>query len=115
MKLQVAAAAMFPRIDIIKRAHFDIVKGCQLRCVGCPNSTLQPEVKRIEVADFDACLRNIDVTHIGYLRLFSFGEPLLHRDLAGILECLPRQSWRVHGVEISTNGQFANWADLENA
>jgi radical SAM protein with 4Fe4S-binding SPASM domain len=110
-----APALEFPRIDTIEKFHFDIVKGCQLRCVGCPNSTLQPPVKRIEIADFDACLRNVDVKGVIYLRLFSYGEPLLHRNLGGILECVPRQAWRARWVEISTNAQFADWNDLENA
>lgn len=108
-------ALMFPRIRTIDKFHFEIVKGCQLRCVGCPNSTLQPVVKRIEVDFFDACLRNVDVRRVSYLRLFNFGEPLLHRNLAGILECIPRQQWQVERVEISTNAQFANWNDIENA
>lgn len=108
-------ALIFPRIRTIDKFHFEIVKGCQLRCIGCPNSTLQPPVKRIAVADFDACLRNVDVKRVAYLRLFSFGEPLLHRDLAGILECIPRQAWLTERVEISTNAQFAVWSDLENA
>jgi radical SAM protein with 4Fe4S-binding SPASM domain len=109
------AALGFPRIEAIDKFHFEIVKGCQLRCVGCPNSTLQPPVKRIAVADFNFLLGRVDVRHVAYLRLFSFGEPLLHRDLAGIFECIPRQKWRVGRVEISTNAQFADWADLEAA
>jgi radical SAM protein with 4Fe4S-binding SPASM domain len=105
----------FPPIDTIARFHFDIVHGCQLRCVGCPNSTLAPPVQRVAVDAFEACLRNVDVKEVYYLRLFAFGEPLLHHDLAGILECIPRQSWSVLGVEISTNAQNPDWNDLENA
>src|SRR4051812_23672230 len=63
-----------PQIDVIDKCHFEIVRGCQLRCLGCPNSTLQPKVRRIEPDDFDQCLRNIDVKHIEYFRLFNFGE-----------------------------------------
>ena len=104
-----------PRIEVIDKCHFEIVRGCQLRCVGCPNSTLMPKVRRIEPDDFDACLRNIDVRNIAYLRLFNFGEPLLHRKLSEILQCIPRQRWSVGRVEISTNAQFVDWADLEEA
>lgn len=104
-----------PRIEVIDKFHFEIVKGCQLRCVGCPNSTLQPKVKRIAVEDFDFFLGKVDIRHVAYLRLFNFGEPLLHRNLAGILECIPRQRWSVGRVEISTNAQFASWDDLEAA
>jgi radical SAM protein with 4Fe4S-binding SPASM domain len=102
-----------PRIEVIDKLHFEIVRGCQLRCVGCPNSTLQPQVKRIAVEDFHFLLGRIDVQRVDYLRLFSYGEPLLHRDLAGILECIPRQRWTTKRVEISTNAQFADWTDLE--
>src|SRR5687768_14221729 len=108
-------ALHFPRIEKIDKFHFDIVHGCQLRCVGCPNSTLQPKVRRIEVEDFDFLLGRVDVRHVAYLRLFSFGEPLLHRNLGGILECIPRQSWSVGRVEISTNAQFVDWDDFEAA
>ncbi len=104
-----------PQIEVIDKCHFEIVRGCQLRCVGCPNSTLQPKVRRIEPADFDACLGNIDVRHIEYLRLFNFGEPLLHRELSALLECIPRQSWSVGRLEVSTNAQFVDWPDLEEA
>jgi len=58
--------------------HFDIVHGCQLRCVGCPNSTLEPKIHRIPVEDFALCLGNIDVERIHTLRLYNYGEPLLH-------------------------------------
>lgn len=104
-----------PKIKVIEKAHFEIVRGCQLRCVGCPNSTLQPKVKRIEVEDFDRCLRNIDVDHIIYFRLFNYGEPLLHHDLPGILARIPDQSWRTKVVEISTNAQFVDWPSFEQA
>ena len=41
---------MTPRATSIYNLHFDIVHGCQLRCVGCPNSILQPKIKRMPVA-----------------------------------------------------------------
>jgi radical SAM protein with 4Fe4S-binding SPASM domain len=94
--------------------HFDIVHGCQLRCVGCPNSTLQPKVKRISVDDFNICLGNIDVQAIHTMRLFNYGEPLLHKQLAEIVEQISRQKWKTSIVEISTNGQKVNWVDFEN-
>lgn len=95
--------------------HFDIAHGCQLRCVGCPNSTLLPKIKRISVEDFRTCLGNIDVEHIHTMRLFNFGEPLLHKHLAEIISVIPQQRWKVSIVEISTNAQLVNWADFENA
>jgi radical SAM protein with 4Fe4S-binding SPASM domain len=109
------AGATPAHIEVIDKCHFEIVRGCQLRCLGCPNSTLQPKVRQIKPDDFDACLRNIDVEHILFLRLFNFGEPLLHRRLAEVLECIPRQRWSVGSVEVSTNAQFTDWDDLEEA
>ena len=50
-----------------------------------------------------------------YLRLFNFGEPLLHHDLAGILACIPKQRWKTRFVEISTNAQFVDWPSFEEA
>ena len=108
-------AIAVPPVEVIDKCHFEIVRGCQLRCVGCPNSTLEPKVMRIEPDFFDACLRNIDVKHVTYLRLFNYGEPLLHRRLSEVLERIPRQAWSVGWVEISTNAQFVDWPDFERA
>jgi MoaA/NifB/PqqE/SkfB family radical SAM enzyme len=102
-------------ITVLDKLHIDIVHGCQLRCLGCPNSTLQPKVKRISVEDFDRILRNIDVDHIHMLRRFNFGEPLLHHDLPGILSKIPGQRWRADRIEISTNAQFVDWPSFEEA
>ena len=74
----------------IYTVHFDIVHGCQLRCVGCPNSTLEPKIYRIPVADFSRCLANIDVERIHTLRLYNYGEPLLHKKIASIVAEIPR-------------------------
>lgn len=95
--------------------QIDIVHGCQLRCVGCPNSTLLEKVRRVEVDEFRRCLENVDVEHIQFLRLFNFGEPLLHDNLSGILRVIQEQPWRADVLEISTNAQYCNWADFEAA
>lgn len=96
-------------------AHLDIVHGCQLRCLGCPNSTLLPKIKRISVADFRTCLANLDVQRIHLLRLFNFGEPLLHKQLSEIVSAIPEQKWKAEIVEISTNGQQVYWDDFEKS
>ncbi len=96
-------------------AHLDIVHGCQLRCLGCPNSILQPKVSQVPEADFAAILANIDVDRIHLLRLFNFGEPLLHRNLSGLLAHIPKQRWTVEQVELSTNAQKVYWDDFEKA
>jgi radical SAM protein with 4Fe4S-binding SPASM domain len=93
--------------------HFDIVHGCQLRCLGCPNSTLAPRIQMISVEDFARCLANIDVQRIHTFRLFNFGEPLLHKELAAIVAEIPKQRWKASLVEISTNGQRVDWDEFE--
>lgn len=103
------------RIRSLHTFQIDIVHGCQLRCVGCPNSTIMDKVRRISIADFRQCIENIDVDVIQYLRLFNFGEPLLHENLTEILEVLRAQPWRAEVLEISTNAQFCNWEDFASA
>jgi MoaA/NifB/PqqE/SkfB family radical SAM enzyme len=92
---------------------FDIVGGCQLRCVGCPNSTLRPKAKPMAVADFARCMANIDVDRIDRMRMFNYGEPLLHPDLPGIFRVLADHRDRIASIEISTNAQFARWGQIE--
>jgi radical SAM protein with 4Fe4S-binding SPASM domain len=86
--------------------HINIVGGCQLRCIGCPNSTMQRKITPMSLETFNSCLKNIDVSHIKLLRLFNFGEPLLHPNLPDIIAQIPKQSWTTDMVEISTNAQY---------
>lgn len=94
-------------------AHFDIVHGCQLRCLGCPNSTLEPTIYKISIEDFSLCLGHIDVERIHTFRLFNYGDPLLHPELAAIAAEIPKQRWKASIVEISTNGQWVDWNEFE--
>ena len=95
--------------------HFDIMSGCQLRCVGCPNSTLLPNIQQISTEIFARCLANVNVNHVKRFAFFNFGEPLLHRDLASLVAVIPQQRWTTDIVEISTNAQKIDWARLEEA
>lgn len=102
----------------VKSLHtfqIDIVHGCQLRCVGCPNSTLLEKVRRVEIDEFRRCIENVDVEYVQFLRLFNFGEPLLHENLTGIFQVLQEQPWKADILEISTNAQYCNWDDFESA
>jgi len=95
----------------IVKAHLDITKGCQLRCVGCPNSGLQwkPEFMSPEV--FKQCVGNIDVERIELFRLYNFGEPLLNPYLVEIAREVPREKCDI--VEVSTNGQVHVFERIE--
>jgi len=92
----------------IRVFHFDVVQGCQLRCIGCPNSTLLPKIDHITPEGFDQCLRNVDVRQVETLRLFNFGEPFLHPDLEGLLPVVKEQRFLVERLEISTNAMICD-------
>jgi len=93
----------------LHKVGIDIVSGCNLRCLGCPISTLKPHVQIMPRENFVKIINNIDVKTIDCLRLFNFGEPMLHPDLGMLRELvnapfggyLPR-------VELSTNGQIVD-------
>jgi len=103
------------RITRLSMLHFDIVGSCQLRCVGCPNSTIAKPVTHIDPYMFATCLANIDVEHVDVFRLFNYGEALLHKDLPAIFDSIataPRFS--IGLLELSTNAQFVRWDQFEN-
>jgi radical SAM protein with 4Fe4S-binding SPASM domain len=93
------------RISVLRVFGFDVVHGCQLRCIGCPNSTLAPKISFISLNDFSECLNNVDVKRVKLFRLFNFGEAFLHPDLPELVLQIPMQNWTTDCVEISTNGQ----------
>ncbi len=98
-----------PDLDMLR---IDIVRGCQLQCVGCPNSSIRLKVKDMPVDLFASIMENFDGT-ANRLCLYNYGEPLLHRDLPGIFEVLKKHSHKFRTVEISTNGQFVRWDEFE--
>lgn len=102
-------------VSSIERLGFDIVHGCQLRCIGCPNSTLERKVYKISIEEFRRCLGNIDVQRVHLFRLFNFGEPLLHPDLPGIISEVSKQRFAVDILEISTNAQYHDFKMLTEA
>lgn len=89
----------------LQRLGIDVVSTCQLRCVGCSNSTFHRKLQMTAPEDFGRYLSNANASEVGYLKLYNFGEIFLHDDLEGILAQIPRQKWSVKQVEISTNGQ----------
>jgi radical SAM protein with 4Fe4S-binding SPASM domain len=66
---------------------------------------MQPKVSFMSVVTFCACLFNIDVAEVNRLRLFNFGEPLLHPNPAELVDHL--RGWKAKHVELSTNAQCA--------
>lgn len=102
-------------INLIKLLHFDIVDGCQLRCLGCPNSGLIRKPSFITVDVFSKCVNNLDVKRIEIIRLFSFGEPLLHPELETLgLVLRDTAQFKIGLIELSTNAQTTAYSRLEN-
>lgn len=97
----------------IHKLGFDVVHGCQLRCVGCPNSTLQPKIYWLTPEFFGRCLNNLDVKHISQFRLFVYGEAMLHPELPEVIAQIPRQRFTTGRIEISTNAQCKITQTLE--
>ncbi len=96
----------------LDKVGIDIVHGCQLRCLGCPNSTIRPTVKYMMVDDFGAILKNIDIAFLKRLSLFNFGEPLLHPNIPDILRKVPGQRYRIRTVALLTNAQHHDFPVL---
>lgn len=86
--------------------HFEIVDGCQLRCIGCPNSTWIRKPDFIAPELFARCLGNLDVRRVELLRLFNYGEPLLHPELETLGRILRDACpFEIGTLELSTNAQ----------
>jgi len=92
---------------------FDVVHGCQLRCIGCPNSTIKPKIYHITIDDYIRCMNNVDVSHIKVFRFFNFGEALLHPNLPVLVNQIRSFSFKVKKVEMSTNAQNYNFEHLK--
>lgn len=90
----------------------DVVHGCQLRCPGCPNSALLSKTAFMDHDVFRTCLENIDAIHVRRLRLFNYGEPLLHPNLPALMTLIPEQKWGIGRTEISTNAQHHDFGSL---
>src|ERR1700738_2244752 len=101
-------------LDLLTCVHFDIVGSCQLRCVGCPNSTIRKNVTRIDPQLFGRCISNIDVRRVNTFRFFNYGEPLLHTELRSMFDTSESaRAFEVDHAELSTNAQFVRWDQLE--
>lgn len=97
----------------ITKCGIDIVRGCQLRCVGCPISGLRTKIEYMPVERFQKILSNINVSKIELLRLFNFGEPMLHPELVKLVRQIPRHfKGIVDEVELSTNAQVLRPSDI---
>jgi radical SAM protein with 4Fe4S-binding SPASM domain len=65
------------------------------------------------VDDFDTILGNIDIGYLKRLRLYNFGEPLLHPHLPDLLLKIPKLTYRIRTVSLLTNAQHHDFSILE--
>ncbi len=114
-RIQLIQSLDFTKIDVSK-VSLDIVDGCNLRCIGCPNSIDKPTVAPIPIELIIKRIKNINVRSIGELRLYRFGEPLFNKNLPELLKTLKDlNSPRINNITLSTNGQHKNFHILENS
>jgi len=97
----------------IEKFGFDIVHGCQLKCIGCPMSTKNEKIKFMDLGLAKKMLANVDVRAVKIMRLFNFGEPLLHPQLPEMVELINEQPFIIRELEVSTNGQYYNEESLK--
>lgn len=90
---------------MLDKYYIDIVHGCNLRCIGCPISKLHDKINYMTIPDLKTIIKNTDVRHVELLRLFNFGEPMLHPDLPDIVSVIKKTHFKKNIVEISTNAQ----------
>ena len=83
---------------MFKRAYVEITNTCNLQCAFCPGTSREKRFMSVEEFRLIAeKLRSVT----GYLYLHVMGEPLLHPELAGILDVAAVLDFRVC---LTTNG-----------
>ena len=80
------------------RVYLEITNVCNLRCGFCPGTERQPQF--LSPADFEVLLGKLQGA-TDYLYFHLMGEPLLHPQLAELLELAERHHYYVN---LSTNG-----------
>lgn len=83
---------------MLKRVYIEITNVCNLRCSFCPGTKREPKFMSVE--EFRTLARRL-VGHTKFLYFHLMGEPLLHPDLAQLLDIAHELDFR---VIITTNG-----------
>lgn len=82
----------------LKKAYIEITNVCNLSCPFCPGTSRKPGF--MGVSEFETVLQRLR-GFTDYVYLHVMGEPLLHPDLAKLLELCYSYGYRVN---ITTNG-----------
>jgi len=83
-----------------KKIYIEITNICNLKCSFCSSSNRNK--KEMSLNEFDSILKKIN-DYTDYIYLHVKGEPLIHRDLDGILSLCEKYDKKVC---ITTNGVF---------
>lgn len=83
---------------MLKKVYIEITNVCNLRCAFCPGTRRAP--RTMTCAEFAAVLDKLRA-HVSYVYLHVMGEPLLHPQLAELLELAAERGMKVC---ITTNG-----------
>ena len=82
----------------LKKVYIEITNVCNLACAFCPGTSRKPEF--MSPSDFETILRRLK-GFTEHLYFHVLGEPLLHPDLARLLELSASYGYKVN---ITTNG-----------
>lgn len=85
---------------MFKKIYIEITNKCNLNCSFCSKSNRK--IKEVSVEEFEYIVKKID-KYTDYLYLHVKGEPLLHKDLDGILNVARKYKKKVN---ITTNGSL---------
>lgn len=82
----------------LKKAYIEITNVCNLSCAFCPGTSRKPGF--MSIPEFEAVLRKLH-GFTDHVYFHVMGEPLLHPDLAKLLELCRQYGYKVN---ITTNG-----------
>lgn len=85
---------------MFKKIYIEITNKCNLNCSFCSKNNRK--IKEVSVEEFEYIVKKID-KYTDYLYLHVKGEPLLHKNLDGILNVARKYKKRVN---ITTNGSL---------
>lgn len=83
---------------MFKKIYVEITNICNLKCKFCPETSRKKESMSVE--NFEEVIKKIH-KHTNLITLHVKGEPLLHKNLADILQILDKYNLKVN---ITTNG-----------
>ena len=79
----------------------EINNTCNLNCIMCPREAMTRPLRNMSMAEFEEIADKVRAAGVPRIRLFLLGEPLLHHELAPMIQYCKQIG--IPSVEISTN------------